>query len=204
MRYITNKPKLDVDEGSADASYSTTAHGNPNASGVAMINVAIIPGTFALRAVIYDDSRGGYIHNVPATFTRSPSDAGIAYYFGGVVPPGSTSLSNSSVVSRAFNPLTYEGVRVSGLYQFNEDWNFLLQQSYQSIEADGVFAYDPQLGDLDVQQYNPSQDLDKFEDTAWTLNGRIGALQLVYTGGYLVRNVDQTADYGAMTRKGIL
>ena len=52
-----------------------------------MINVAVIPGTFALRAVIYDDSRGGYIHNVPATFTRSPTDAGIAYYFGGSFLP---------------------------------------------------------------------------------------------------------------------
>jgi iron complex outermembrane receptor protein len=195
IRYITNKPKLDVDEGSVDASYSTTAHGDPSGSGVAMINVAVIPGTLALRAVIYDDSRGGYIHNVPATFTRSPSDIGIVNYFGGVVPPGSPSLSNADLVNRAFNPLTYEGIRVSGLYQFNEDWNFLLQQSYQSMEADGVFAYDPQLGDLDVQQYNPSKDLDKFEDTAWTLNGRAGALRIVYTGGYLVRNVNQTADY---------
>jgi outer membrane receptor protein involved in Fe transport len=195
VRYITNKPKLDAEEGSVDASYSTTAHGDPSASGVAMINIPVIPGTLALRAVIYDDSRGGYIHNVPSTFARAPTDAGIAYYFGGVVPPGSATLSNASVVSNAFNPLTYKGMRASGLYQFNEDWNLLVQQSYQSMEADGVFAYDPQLGDLDVQQYNPSKDLDKFEDTAWTLNGRIGPLKLVYTGGYLVRNVDQTADY---------
>ena len=182
VRYITNKPKLDVDEGSVDASYSTTAHGDPSASGVAMINIPVIPGALALRAVIYDDSRGGYIHNVQSTFARSPSDAGIAYYFGGVVPPGSSTLSNANLVSNAFNPLTYKGMRISGLYQFNDDWSLLVQQSYQSMEADGVFAYDPQLGDLDVQQYNPSKDLDKFEDTAWTLNGRIGALKLVYTG----------------------
>jgi iron complex outermembrane receptor protein len=195
VRYITNKPKLDVDEGSVDASYSTTAHGDPSSSGVAMINIPVIPGTLALRAVIYDDRRGGYIHNVPATFTRSSSDVGIAYYFAGVVPPNSETLSNNALVSRAFNPLTYEGARVSALYQFNEDWNLLLQQSYQSMEADGVFAYDPKHGDLDVQQYNPSQDLDKFEDTSWTLNGRAGPLKLVYTGGYLVRNVNQTADY---------
>jgi outer membrane receptor protein involved in Fe transport len=52
VRYITNKPKLDVDEGSVDASYSTTAHGDPSASGVAMLNVPVIPGTLALRAVI--------------------------------------------------------------------------------------------------------------------------------------------------------
>ena len=31
-------------------------------------------------------------------------------------------------------------MRVEALYQFNEDWSALLAQSYQNIEADGVFA----------------------------------------------------------------
>ncbi len=200
VRYITNKPKLDVTDGSVNASYSTTAHGDPSSSVAAMINIPVIPDALAVRAVIYDDSRGGYIHNVAGTFTRSPTDVGIVDYFGGVVPAGSTSLSNANLVSNAFNPLTYQGLRASAFYRFNDDWNFLLQQSYQSMEADGIFAYDPQVGDLDVQQFNPSKDLDKFEDTAWTANGRIGALKLVYTGGYLVRNVNETADYTAYSR----
>ncbi len=200
IRYITNKPNLDVTEGSVNASYSTTAHGDPSAAGVAMLSVPVIPGTFALRAVIYDDARGGYIHNVPGTFTREPTDLGIVDYFGGVVPPGSPSLSNNNLVNRTINPVTYKGARLSALYRFNEDWNLLLQQSYQSMEADGIFAYNPRLGDLDVQQYNPSRDLDKFEDTAWTLNGRVGPVKLVYTGGYLVRNVNQSTDYTAYAR----
>jgi iron complex outermembrane receptor protein len=200
IRYITNKPKLDVTEGSVNASYSTTAHGDPSASGVAMINIPLLADTLAVRAVIYDDSRGGYIHNIPGTFSRSPTDLGIVQYFGGVVPPASQSLSNANLVSNASNPVTYQGIRVSAFYKYNDDWNLLLEQSYQSMQADGVFAYNPELGDLDVQQYNPSEDLDRFENSAWTLNGRVGALKLVYTGGYLVRNVDQTADYTAYSR----
>jgi outer membrane receptor protein involved in Fe transport len=200
IRYITNKPKLDLTEGSVSTSYSTTAHGDPSSSAVVMLNLPVIADTLALRAVIYDDSRGGYIHNIPGTFSRSPTDLGIVDYFGGVVPPGSQSLSNSNVASNAINPVTYKGARLSGLYRFNEDWNLLLEQSYQSMEADGIFAYNPQLGDLNVQQYNPSSDLDKFEDTAWTLNGRIGPLKLVYTGGYLVRNVNEVMDYTAYSR----
>jgi outer membrane receptor protein involved in Fe transport len=43
--------------------------------------------------------------------------------------------------------------------------------------------------------FNNSYDKDKFENTAWTLNGKIGDLKLVYTGGYLVRHVNQVADY---------
>jgi hypothetical protein len=32
LRYITNEPKLNVTEGSFEASYGTTAHGDPNSS----------------------------------------------------------------------------------------------------------------------------------------------------------------------------
>jgi iron complex outermembrane receptor protein len=206
LRYITNKPKINVTEAGFNAGYSTTAHGDPSSSADAFINLPLIPDTLAVRAVIYSDSRGGYIHNIPGTFSRSGTDLGIVDYFGGsrnghtvitpgVVPPGSPSINNNNLVNRTYNPTTYQGIRVSGLYQFNDDWNLLLQQSYQNLEADGVFGYDPGLGDLNVQQWNPSTDRDKFEDTAWTLNGKIDVLKLVYTGGYLVRNVNQVTDY---------
>src|ERR1700677_2674834 len=69
LRYITNKPKLDVTEGAANAGYSYTAGGDPNSSVDAMINLPLIPDTLAVRAVIYSDNQGGYINNVPATFT---------------------------------------------------------------------------------------------------------------------------------------
>ena len=48
---------------------------------------------------------------------------------------------------------------------------------------------------LSVQLYNPSYDKDRFENTALTIDGRIGALKLVYAGAYLVRNVEQVQDY---------
>ena len=35
-----------------------------------MINVPLIPDTLAVRGVIYNESRGGYINNIPGTFTR--------------------------------------------------------------------------------------------------------------------------------------
>src|SRR5580693_4617565 len=68
IRYITNQPKLDVTEGSVKAGYGVTAHGDPNSDVTAVLNVPLIPQALAVRAVIYDDSRGGYINNVPATF----------------------------------------------------------------------------------------------------------------------------------------
>jgi iron complex outermembrane recepter protein len=201
VRYITNKPKLDVTEGHVNAGYEVTAHGDPSSYGDATINVPLINDTLAVRAVIYDDARGGYINNIPGTFTRAPTDRGIIDYFGGVVPPNSPSLNNNALVGNAINPVTYTGIRASALWKINDDWNVLLAQSYQNMDAQGVFYETPQnsslqpLPDLSVQLYNPSYDKDRFENTALTVNGRIGALKLVYTGGYLVRHVDQVQDY---------
>src|SRR6202453_2558947 len=79
IRYITNEPKLDVTEGSIKAGYGITAHGDPNSSLTAVLNLPVISATLAVRAVIYDDKRGGYINNVPATFTRKDTDIGIHY-----------------------------------------------------------------------------------------------------------------------------
>jgi len=45
----------------------------------AVLNLPLIADTLAVRGVIYDDRRGGYINNVPATFTRKPTDLGIHY-----------------------------------------------------------------------------------------------------------------------------
>ncbi|HEY6451424.1 MAG TPA: TonB-dependent receptor [Steroidobacteraceae bacterium] len=201
LRYITNKPKLDITEGEVNAGYAQTYNGDPSTKVNATFNLPLIPGTLALRAVIYDDSRGGYINNVAGTFARLPTDRGIVNYFGGVVPPGSPTLSNSGTVENAFNPVTYEGFRLSALYRFDEDWSALLTQSNQSIRTDGVFFDTPvnsalqPLPDLSVQTYNPSFDKDRFDDTALTISGRIDQLKLIYTGGYLVRNVNQVQDY---------
>ena len=137
LRYITNKPKLDTTEGSVNAGYSYTAHGDPNSNVDAMINLPLIPDTLAVRAVIYDDSRGGYINNVPSTFTRSGSDEGLANGNGGVVPTDSVAINNANLVGNAINPVTYQGLRLSGLYKVNDDWNALLTQSYQNMNAQG-------------------------------------------------------------------
>ena len=216
IRYITNAPKLDVTEGSVKAGYGVTAGGDPNTDLTAVLNLPLIEGIMAVRAVIYDDHRGGYINNVPATFARKNTDIGIHYANypavngqcpdgqpngGYCVPPGSPTANNNSLTGSAINPVTYQGMRVEALYKFNDDWDFLLTQSYQDMNSQGVFYQQPNASDgaalqpLEVTLFNPSYDKDRFENTAWTLNGKFGALKVVYTGGYLVRNVDQVGDY---------
>jgi iron complex outermembrane receptor protein len=200
VRYITNKPQLDVIAGNVDAGYATTAHGNPSSNAEGMINLPIIPGTLAVRGVVYDEARGGYINNISGTFARQPTDLGILYAYH-ATPQNMVSINNNNLAASAINPVTYKGLRVSALYQINDDWNALLTQSYQDMEADGVFAEQavnstgvPQP-QLTVQLYNPSWNKDRFENTSLTINGRIGDLKAVYTGAYFVRNVEQVQDY---------
>src|ERR1700678_1135921 len=218
VRYITNKPKLDVTEGDVNAGYSYTAGGDPNSNVDAMINLPLIPDTLAVRAVVYDDNRGGYINNVPSTFTRQGTDEGFAMHNGGVVPTNSESINNANLVANAINPVTYQGFRLQGLYKINDNWDALLSQSYQNMNAQGVsyqMPYGPQgltfnsvgeplgvqqLPPLSVALFEPSYDKDKFENTALTVNGKIGDLKLVYAGGYLVRNIEQQQDYTNYSR----
>src|SRR5580692_6225326 len=218
LRYITNKPKLDVTEGDVNAGYSYTAGGDPNSNVDAMINLPLIPGTLAVRAVVYDDNRGGYINNVPSTFTRLGTDEGFAMHNGGVVPTNSESINNNNLVGNAINPVTYQGFRLQGLYKINDDWDALLSQSYQNMNAQGVsyqMPYGPegltfnkvgeplgvqQLPPLSVALFEPSYNKDKFENTALTVNGKIGDLKVVYAGGYLVRNIEQQQDYTNYSR----
>jgi iron complex outermembrane receptor protein len=206
VRYITNKPKLDVEEGAVNAGYSLTTGGDPSTNVDAMINVPVIPGVFAVRAVIYDDARGGYINNIPGTFTREPTDKVVTGYFGGVVPPNSGPLNNNAEVQNAFNPVTYKGGRLEALWQVNDSWNALVTEAVQNMDAEGVDweeAYDGEgktLPDLSVQLYNPSYDKDMFEDTQLTINGRIAALKVVYSGGFLVRRVNESQDYTNYSR----
>jgi iron complex outermembrane recepter protein len=236
IRYITNKPNLTTMSGNTEASYGVTAHGDPNAYANATLNVPVIDGVFAVRGVIYTDHRGGYINNVPSTFTRSNNDSagGLGYLnipaVGGVCPgapignglPSSTGLcvpynsqtaNNSSLADNAQNPVDYTGVRVSGLWQITDEWSALLMQSYQNMEADGSFAQYPHGSDYGVNPaapqslgpwqgtfFSPAYDKDHFENTALTISGLIGDLKAVYAGAYLVRHVDQTADYTNYTR----
>ncbi len=210
IRYITNKPKLDATEASVTAGYGTTAGGDPNSDVTSILNLPLVSDTLAVRAVVYEDRRGGYINNLPSTFTRQPTDLGIPYanYPAGCaatgtcqVPPGSPVINNYPLVGNAINPVTYEGLRVSALWHLNDDWNALLTQSYQDIDAAGVFYQMPTSSDgvplppQSVTLFNPSYNKDRFENTALTLTGRVGDLKLVYAGSYLVRNVETVQDY---------
>jgi len=213
LRYITNKPKINITEGGVTADYSVTAHGDPNGAANAFINLPLVDDHLAVRGVIYVDHHGGYIDNVPSTFTRLPTDRGAVSYNGGVIPTNSAIINNYNLVGNDINPVTYTGIRVEALWKINDHWDALLSQSYQNMDSQGVFYQMPfgaegttfdkvgnpigkyPLPELSVNLFNPSFNRDRFTNTALVINGQLGPIHAVYSGAYLVRNVEQVQDY---------
>ncbi|MBS0334695.1 MAG: TonB-dependent receptor, partial [Proteobacteria bacterium] len=177
----------------------------------------------AIRAVIYNDHQGGYIDNVPSTFTRSNDDNNA--YFGinptnGVcpngLPPGKQTghctqavpgqANNFALARKNWNPVTHDGARVEGYYEVNNDWNVLISESFQDLDAEGLSTTLPVSSDfkplrpLETTVFSPTYDKDRFVNSAWTLNGKVGDLKVIYTGGYMTRHINQQMDYTNYSR----
>jgi outer membrane receptor protein involved in Fe transport len=223
IRYITNKPVLDEFSGNVEVGGGFTHDGGANYNANAVLNVPVIDNKLAVRVVLYDDHQGGYIDNVPGTYTRNNSDLGNSYWnitpVGGHcpngLPPGSAGLcsppnsgqvNNNAIAEKDANPLTYTGARLSALYQVNSDWDVLIAESLQNMEADGLSVEYPTSSDfqplapLQVTYFTPSYEKDKFSNTSWTVNGKIGDIKLVYTGAYMVRRMKEQMDYTNYSR----
>ncbi len=220
VRLITNKPSLSGFDASFAAGVSFTKGGETSYKGEVMLNVPVTD-TLALRGVVYLDDQGGYIDNVRGT--RSARESGRFRPSGTVRANGvpvnanrggfqsdAASLAaldtnvtfiradNTSLVEEDFNDTQYAGFRISGLWEVTPDWTVTVSHQSQSLESDGVFFADPELGGLDglnIQRFENDTLEDDFSNTSWTVEGRIAMLDMVYTGAFTERTAEQRADY---------
>lgn len=209
VRLITNKPNHDTFEAGFDLSYSTTKGGEASNSTEAYINIPF-SDLVAVRVAGYTDHQGGWIDNV----LNDPSNGGfggsavvIDRVSGGVLSDPTTitpsTPQNQQLVEDNFNDATYAGTRFGLSLQFSDDWKLLVQHVEQTLETEGVWSYDPTLnGESSTTRFNRDDNSDEFGLTTWTLNGRIGMLDLVYTGGFLDRDVNAAIDYTGYVNGG--
>ncbi|WP_297733877.1 TonB-dependent receptor [uncultured Maricaulis sp.] len=212
VRLITNRPDPSGFSASTNFAVSFTENGEMSNKAEAVVNMPLADN-FAIRGVVYVDQQGGYIDNVPGTRNASESarfrpagtmrDNGVpvnatrAGFQSTADLSGVTFLdaNNSSLLEKDFNDTTYSGFRLSALYDFNADWSLTVMHMQQQLDSEGVFFMDPTLGDLEIQRFEEDELDDYFHNTSWTLEGRLGALEMVYTGAYTDRNTDQRVDY---------
>ncbi len=232
VRYITNKPNLTEFHAGFNGSYSFTKGGKNSVAGDGFINIPVIEDRLAVRVVLYNDQQGGYIDNVPGTFqmpfnanvgvagklptgnpllvmralqscqltatTVIPNCNGSQY-----VAPTRRTINNDRFVEDNYNDASYTGGRIAATLKISDDWSIDVMHVRQQLKSDGAFDYAPAVGDLKVTQFNENSLNDKFDLTTLTINGRLGILDMIYTGSYLNHNALQKADYARYSNIGL-
>ncbi|MDO7083688.1 TonB-dependent receptor [Pseudocolwellia sp. AS88] len=209
VRLITNKPTHDGFAAGFDTNINSTKGGDLSNSVEAYFNMSL-SDSLAVRVAAYNDHQGGWIDNIlnqPGQGGYIGSAVVIDRISGGVLanPENTpvTSPKNDTLVEENFNTANYAGARFGLSYLINNDWELLVQHTQQSLDTEGVFAYDPNLeGESSTNRFVPENNNDDFGLTTWTLEGRLEQLDIVYTGGYLDRDINSTIDYTGYTNGG--
>lgn len=212
VRLITNKPDPSAKSAKMAVGTAWTKSGEMSNNVEAVVNLPV-SDSLTLRGVVFVDNQGGYIDNVPGTLNLTQSGrfraAGTVRANGVPVSSGRAGFQSTSDLSGVtfldadngaqaednFNDAVYSGARLTALWEFSPDWSLTVAHMRQNVEADGVFFADPTVGDLAIQRYENDRLEDSFNNTNWTLEGRIGELETIYTGAFTDREADQMVDY---------
>jgi len=212
VRLITNKPDPSATSANMKLGTAWTRSGEMSNNVEAVVNLPV-SDSLTLRGVVFVDNQGGYIDNVPGTLNLTQSGRfrpeGTVRANGVPVSSGRTGFQSTADLSGVtfldadngaqaeenFNDAVYSGARLTALWEFSPDWSLTVAHMRQNLEADGVFFADPTVGDLAIQRYENDRLEDSFNNTNWTLEGRIGELEAIYTGAFTDRKAEQLVDY---------
>ncbi len=202
IRLITNKPVFNEFDAGIDASIATTKGGEVSNSLEGFFNIPLIDDKLAARFALYNVKEGGYIDNIRANKQISLNNPTLQFYASLGIVPEREVVNNNAYVQENFNDATYTGIRSSLSWAVNDNWDVLLQHTHQEIDTEGVWDFDPTLGDFNSVSFTPDFGDDDFDHYAWTLNGRIGTLEMVYTGAFTDRSVEAISDYSGYADSG--
>lgn len=190
IRMITNKP--DPDKVSAGYDFGLNKFGKGNLGGTAegFFNLPLGEGV-AVRAVGWYRRDGGYIDNTFASRTYQLSDGD---------PTTNLVVNNQPFVKKDFNETDTYGGRLALGIELDDSWTVTpgIQGQYQ--KAKGTFGFDPvRAGDLEVHEFAPDLNIDKWYLATMTIKGKVGDFDLNYAGSYLKRSINNDQDYSYYT-----
>ena len=193
IRIITNKPDFSGTYGAANLELNTVAHGDWGYNGEAFINFPISTNV-AARVVGWYRHDAGYIDNVRGVreMTEFVYDSEVE----GAVPTGNTlTLDNEEFAEDDYNDVDTYGARAALRIDLNENWTITPSIAGQSMKANGSFAEERGLGDLETMQFNDEKVDDKWYQAALTVEGKLGNFDVTYAGSFMKRQVDSEFDY---------
>jgi outer membrane receptor protein involved in Fe transport len=196
LRIITNPPDPSRFEGGYDITASTFTKGDPGGKIEGYVNAPINEGA-AIRLVGWAEHDGGYINNV-----QSPA--------GLVFPTSGLPRDNSRLVEKNYNWVDTTGGRAALKVMLGDTWSVTPMLMTQRQTANGQFAYTPFAvaapagsgvatiggsGDLNISHYYPERYNDNWWMATLTVQGKLGNLDALYSGGYIKRTITSVSDY---------
>jgi iron complex outermembrane recepter protein len=185
LRIITNKPDPSKFSAAYDAEVNGYGKGGAGGAFEGYVNFPLTDHA-AVRLVGYYGYDGGYISNVPGTV-----------HYNRLTQP--ITFNNDTRVDNNNNGIATYGGRAALKFDFADTWSITPQYLYQYANTNGPFIYDPKVGDLKLVDFRPETNKDSWYQTALTIQGKIGNIDALYTGGYFRRQVNNRVDYTGYT-----
>jgi iron complex outermembrane receptor protein len=190
VRIITNKPDPSGFAAGYDIKGNVLDHGSPGYTAEGFVNIPLA-STAALRMVAWDERDGGYINNVAETRTFPTSGACIANF--SPAPAGCT--TSPAQARNHFNDTEIYGARSALKVDLSDSWTITPQLMGQDTKTNGIFAYEPFLGDFNTERFYPDESHEQWWDAAMTVEGKVSDFDITYSGAYMRRNVTTQTDY---------
>jgi iron complex outermembrane receptor protein len=187
IRFITNKPDLSESyvTGSTDLSY--TRHGGVNNDSFAILNLPVVPGTFAVRIGADVSYQSGWIdHYTPAATGSGVGSDGnpIVLY----------TNDNTGVLSKkGVNDVLTEVARVSAKY-VNDDLSISPEVLFQHTKAGDSALYFLSTGLYNQDKHVAEPQNDQLFVPSLTLVKSFGSVEFTSVTSYFRRAFDRTSD----------
>lgn len=179
IRIITNKPDTSGFKAGYNLEGNTVANGTLGYVAEGFVNLPV-SDTTAVRLVGWAQHDSGYIDNVRGTRTY---------------PTSGITINNYARAKDHYNDVDTYGARAALKVDLNDSWTITPTIMGQEQKTNGLFAYDPNVGELKVTHFLPENSRDRWGQAALTIEGKISDFDLVYAGAYMQRKVHTESDY---------
>ena len=198
VKLVTNSPQLDQFSAVVDGTASGTVGGGFNRGGNLMLNAPLVRDSLALRVVLTDKFRDGWIsryvlgEDFPVPTNPGPCGAG----WPGCTRGDVLAVTPQEVVPRV-NWEHLQGGRASLLWQPVETLKVDTTVMYQKIDMNDYDEYDlpPGIPDARFQPFNVNEPMfDLFRLYGLTITDDLGFAQLTSASSFFTRTESQNQD----------
>jgi len=179
IRVITNKPDSTAFAAGYGLEANKISSGSVGHVGEGFLNLPVNEN-LAIRLVGWTKEDAGYIDNIYGERT---------------FPSSGITANNAGFVEDDYNNVRTDGARAALKLDFNDNWSITPSIIAQKQRVNGSFAYDEDLGELNISHGYPEKSDDDWRQTALTVQGKIGNFDLTYAFAHLKRDIESETDY---------